>query len=109
MDELMDRYGDIPQSVHTLLDVALLRAAASKAGISDISQRGDAVKFTVARFDVGAIGRVCSSPKYRQRLQLAAGDTPSLTLRLRPKEQVLAAALELVEDLELAGGRGEEN
>src|SRR5699024_8574570 len=28
MDELMDRYGDIPQSVHTLLDVALLRAAA---------------------------------------------------------------------------------
>ena len=109
MDELMDRYGDIPQSVHTLLDVALLRAAASKAGISDISQRGDAVKFTVARFDVGAIGRVCSSPKYRQRLQLAAGDTPSLTLRLRPKEQVLAAALELVEDLELAGGRGEKN
>ena len=109
MDELMDRYGDIPQSVHTLLDVALLRAAASKAGISDISQRGDAVKFTVARFDVGAIGRVCSGPKYRQRLQLAAGDTPSLTLRLRPKEQVLAAALELVEDLELAGGRGEEN
>ena len=77
--------------------MALLRAAASKAGISDISQRGDAVKFTVARFDVGAIGRVCSGPKYRQRLQLAAGDTPSLTLRLRPKEQVLAAALELVE------------
>ena len=33
--ELLDRYGDAPKSVLALLDVALLRAAAAKAGISD--------------------------------------------------------------------------
>ena len=35
MDELLDRYGDAPKSVLALLDVALLRAAAAKVGITD--------------------------------------------------------------------------
>ncbi len=104
VDELMDRYGDPPQSVYTLLDVALLRADAAAAGISDISQRGDKLKFTIADFAVEAIAKLCSMPKYRQRLSLAAGEVPTMTLTLRPKEEVLAAALALVEDLRLAGG-----
>ena len=45
-------------------------------------------------------------PKYRQRLQLSAGERPALTLTLRPKEPVREAALTLVEDLGLAAGEG---
>ena len=104
IDELMDRYGDPPKSVYTLLDVALLRASAARAGISDISQRGDKLRFLIADFAVEAIAKVCASPKYRQRLSLAAGEKPALTLTLRPKEPVLEAALTLVEDLSLAAG-----
>ncbi len=104
MDELMDRYGDPPKTVCTLLDVALLRSAAARAGISDISQRGDTLKFSIAQFSPEALARVCAMPKYRQRLHLSAGEKPGLTLALRPKEPVLACALALVEDLQLAGG-----
>ena len=104
IDELTDRYGDPPKPVCALLDVALLRAAASQAGISDISQRQDALRFTIAQFDPAAIAQVCSMPKYRQRLHLAAGDVPCITLRLKPKEPVLETALTLVEDLKLAAG-----
>ncbi len=107
IDELMDRYGDPPQSVYTLLDVALLRASAARAGISDISQRGDKLRFLIADFAVEAIAKVCAMPKYRQRLHLAAGEKPALTLTLRPKEPVLEAALTLVEDLSLAAGEAE--
>ncbi len=32
MDEMIDRYGEPPKPVLALLDVALLRAAAAKAG-----------------------------------------------------------------------------
>ena len=109
VDELMDRYGDPPQSVYTLLDVALLRADAAEAGISDISQRADKLKFTIADFAIEAIAKLCGMPKYRQRLSLAAGEVPTMTLTLRPKEEVLAAALALVEDLRLAGEKTEEN
>ena len=103
VDELMDRYGDPPQSVYTLLDVALLRADAAEAGISDISQRGDKLKFVIEEFAIEAIAKLCSMAKYRQRLSLAAGEMPTMTLTMRPKDEVLATALALVEDLRLAG------
>ena len=104
LDELLDRYGDPPKSVYALLDVAMLRSSAAQAGVSEITQRGEKLKFVISSFSVEAIAAVCSSPKYRQRLSLAAGDTPALTLALRPKDNVLDAALELVEDLKLAAG-----
>ena len=102
LDEMLDRYGEAPKSVLALLDVALLRAAASKAGVSDISQKGSALKLQLALFRPEALVAVCGMPKYRQRLTLSAGDTPSLTLRLKPGANVLESATELVEDLRLA-------
>ena len=39
LDEMLDRYGEAPKSVLALLDVALLRAAAAKAGVSDRASR----------------------------------------------------------------------
>ena len=102
LDEMLDRYGEAPKSVLALLDVALLRAAAAKAGVSDISQKGSALKLQLALFRPEALVAVCGMPKYRQRLTLSAGDTPSLTLRLKPGADVLESATELVEDLRLA-------
>lgn len=37
MDEVIDRFGDPPPSVYTLVQVALLRADAGKVGVTDIS------------------------------------------------------------------------
>ena len=102
LDELLDRYGEPPKSVYALLDVAMLRSNAVRAGVSDISQRGDKLKFTFSSFDPEAVVSVCSSPKYRRRLTLAAGEIPALTLALNGKEAVLETALTLVEDLRLA-------
>ena len=102
LDEMMDRYGDAPKSVMALLDVALLRAAASRAGISDISQKGKVLKFTLSVFRPEALVAVCGQLKYKQRLVLAAGEVPALTLHLKPGSDVLETALELVEDLKLA-------
>ena len=103
LDEMLDRYGDAPKSVLALLDVALLRAAASKAGVSDITQKKDQLRLTLAEFYPAALVRVCNQTKYKQRLTLGAGEVPMLTLKLRPGEDVLETALTLVEDLELAG------
>ena len=102
LDEMMDRYGEAPKSVMALLDVALLRAAASRAGISDISQKGNVLKFTLSVFRPEALVAVCGQLKYKQRLVLAAGEVPALTLHLKPGSDVLETALELVEDLKLA-------
>ena len=101
LDELIDRYGEPPKSVLALLDVALLRAAAVKAGVSDITQKGDRVKLTLGAFRPEALVQVVNLAKYKGRLTLSAGEIPMLTLKLKPGADVLDTALELVEDLRL--------
>ena len=107
LDQLIDRYGEPPKPVLALLDVALLRAAAVKAGVGDISQRGDKLKLRLDAFHPAALSAVCAMPKYRRSLNLSAGETPSLTLTLPKGADVLEAALTLVEDLQLRGGGAE--
>ena len=104
LDEMLDRYGEAPKSVLALLDVALLRAAAARSGVADISQRKDVLKFTLGVFRPEALVTVCGLHKYKGRLTIAAGDTPALTLKLSPGADVLETARTLVEDLRLAGG-----
>ena len=102
VDELTDRYGDPPKPVMALLDVALLRAEASKAFITDITQRDGALRFTFdRRVDVPSLMALCTAPAWRSRLRLSAGDEPRLLLYLQPGEEALAAASRLVETLQL--------
>jgi transcription-repair coupling factor (superfamily II helicase) len=47
-DELTDRYGPLPRPVQNLLAVAQLRARARRAGLTDISQQGNHIRFSPA-------------------------------------------------------------
>jgi transcription-repair coupling factor (superfamily II helicase) len=111
LDELIDRYGEPPRPVLALLDVALLRAAAVKTGVTDISQRNNRLVFTLLpdAFRPEALVTLCSMGKYRRCTTLSAGSTPGLTLTLSPGADVLDTALGLVEDLRLAEESGEKN
>ena len=101
-DELLDRYGDLPPAVESLLSVALLRAAAMARGITDITQKGRQLIFTFdERVDASALLAVCTMASYRSRTQLSAGAAPRLTLYLQPKEEPLTAAGDLVDALGL--------
>jgi transcription-repair coupling factor (superfamily II helicase) len=44
-DELTDRYGPPPRAVENLLQVARLRAKARRAGLTDITQQGNHIRF----------------------------------------------------------------
>ena len=102
MDELLDRYGDMPGPVTALLNVAMLRAAAMETGITDITQKGRQLLFSFdTRIDPSALLAVCTMAGYRSRLQLTAGTSPRLTLFLQPNEDALDAAGGLVEQLRL--------
>ena len=103
VDEMLDRYGDAPKSVLALLDVALLRAAAAKVGITDITQKESTVQFTLGDMDLERLAAVCGMKKYRTRLRLGAGSTPCMMLRLQPKEDVLEQCMELIDTFSGAG------
>ena len=108
LDELLDRYGEAPRSVYALLDIALLRSVAGKAGVADITQKKDLLRFKFGVFHPQAVVMVCGMNKYKLRASLAAGDVPVLTLKLKPNEDVLETARTLAEDLLLAVGQTEQ-
>ena len=99
VDELMDRYGEPPRTVNNLISVALLRAAASECGITDIAQKNGCLLFTVPKFDLRQVSMLCGSEKYKGRLLFSAGEKPYLSLRIRNKnEDVLRMSQTLVAD-----------
>ena len=98
VDELIDRYGEPPRPVNNLISVALLRAAASKAGITDISQKNGCLLFSVPKFDLMQVSGLCGDSRYKGRLLFNAGEKPYLSLRLRKGDDPLRCAQQLTED-----------
>lgn len=92
LDELIDRFGEPPGSVTTLVRVALLRGGAGRAGITDISQKSGVLRFELENFDMERVSELYARPEYRGRLRVEAGNTPRLTLKLPPKARVLDEA-----------------
>ena len=106
-DEIEDRFGELPESVMNLVSVALLRGKAAANGITEISQTGDRLRFSLQSLDLAAASGVCSEKVYRGRLLLEAGDRPALVLRLKAGERPLRQAGLLVDAY--AGFRQEED
>jgi len=52
IDELIDRYGDVPESVTGLIEISLLRNMASSLGISEITQRNGQMYFYTESLDI---------------------------------------------------------
>ena len=91
-DELIDRFGDPPQSVNALILVALLRGEAGAAGITDIAQKSGFLRFTLADFDMERISALYAQPDYRGRVKVEAGTKPCLSLKLKSGKHVVEAA-----------------
>ena len=97
-DELIDRFGDPPAGVDSLIRVALLRGEAGKAGITDISQKQGTIRFTVKDFDMEKVSRLYATPEYKNRLKVEAGSKPCLSVKIRSKSRVIDEAREFVRD-----------
>ena len=93
LDEMVDRYGDPPKGAMNLISIALLRARAAAEGISDISQKGRTIQFTLAKFSFESVAAICALPAYQKRVfLLPKTEKPLLTLKLAAGENALKAA-----------------
>ena len=83
MDELIDRFGELPRAVHNLLYVAFLKALAHTACMTDVKQKGEKIYFEMksdAKVDVERIPEILKA--YEGILSLRAGDVPTFVLDL---------------------------
>ena len=86
-EELVDRFGDMPNAVNNLLNIAYLKAVAHEAFITKLEHKGQRVKMTLyqkAPLDVARLPELLS--KYGKQLSLEQGKTPILYYMLPPKK-----------------------
>ncbi len=93
-DELVDRYGDLPLPVVTLLDVARLRFAARRAGLTDITLQGSHVRFAPVVLPDSRVVRV-------QRLYPKTVLKPAVRTMLVPVPKTATFGGEPLRDTEL--------
>ena len=84
LDELMDRYGDLPDRAITLADIAYIRAAAEQNGFSRISEHEGHVRLAYADGitpDMAVLAAILALPAYKGMLLFSAGAKPYVTYR----------------------------
>jgi transcription-repair coupling factor (superfamily II helicase) len=81
--ELIDRFGDPPRETVALVSIALLRGEATRAGITDISQKAGSLRLKLSEFDMNRISALYNMPEYKGRVKVEAGVDPVISLRLR--------------------------
>jgi transcription-repair coupling factor (superfamily II helicase) len=96
LDEMVDRYGAPPKAAENLLWVSLIRARASRAGITSIVQENGVVRLYVQAFDPQKWLAVSETLPNRMRI-LALDGTPCISLKLNPKEDVLKLVYNLLQ------------
>ena len=98
-DELIDRFGDPPPGVNTLIQVALLRGEAGRAGITDISQKNGKLIFEMKELDVQTLLDLCSREEYKGILKAEPGNKPAVSLKIISKSRVTDQARKFVRSL----------
>lgn len=97
LDEIVDRFGDPPKGVMNLISVALLRAKAVAADISDISQKGSDLMFTLRLLDFAALSAVCEQPLVKGRIFVSpTAEKPTVRVKIKSGENSLKLAEQFV-------------
>ncbi len=89
IDELTDRYGDLPTPALNLLNIALIRALGETIGITAVRQEGNTVYFSQEQLDIDIWSELSELVKGRLRFA-GGGKDASIKLQLRPGEDMLA-------------------
>ncbi len=94
LDELIDRFGEPPESVKALITISLLRNTAASYGIYEIGQNGrDEMRLYMKRVDVEAVGRLSCS--LLDRMSVSMLEKPYISIRKQPKQSPIACLNEV--------------
>lgn len=82
IDEIIDRYGAMPEEVNNLLEIARIKELAKKAYVTKISERRETVifSFDANNFNMNIVDKLIK--KYRNEIKFSPGKDPYITYKL---------------------------
>ena len=97
LDELIDRYGDPPPSVSSLVSVSLVRVLAASLGVYEVTQKKDVLTLWLNELSVEMIRKLLLA--WEGRVVPGAGAKPYLSITLHDDEQPLALLKAVLESM----------
>lgn len=103
IDEIIDRFGNMPPELENLLDIARIKYLAKQYYITKIASKGTAVVFTFeqSKFNIDVIKLV---EKYKNAIKFQPGVKPMITLKIGTtnERQILNDVTNFLKELETA-------
>ena len=100
IDELIDRFGDIPHEVENLLEISRIKQLAKAKGVSKVSSKKNAIVFTYDNnlFDASCVQTLIK--KYGNRIRFSPGVKPMITLKIgnNSEEEIIKEAKDFLEN-----------
>ncbi len=88
LEELIDRFGDVPKKVQQLLRIALLKALAHSAYVIAVEQKGETIKFVMYEQAKVAVNKIPNLiEKYRGNLKFTVDTNPYFTYLKKAKNK----------------------
>ncbi len=101
IDEIIDRFGNMPSELENLLDIARIKYLAKSYYITKIASKGTAVVFTFeqSKFTIDVIKL---AEKYKNKIKFQPGVKPMITLQIGTtnERQILNDVTMFLKDLE---------
>ena len=93
-DELLDRYGNMPTSVESLLSISLIRALGSECGFSQIDQQRDDVLIYPNALDVVTWSQIAA--QYPGRILIKPAERSHVVCKRKRSEPILGFIHEIL-------------
>ncbi len=100
LDELIDRFGEPPQSVEGLITVALLRNTAAKLGIYEIGQSNTSLLLYIEKIEMNKIAYLVR--EMRGRILVSSGPKPYITVKKASGQNTLDTLKQALDILSFA-------
>lgn len=87
IDELIDRYGDMPSELENLIEIARLKALCKEKGIIKIAQKVNGIVFTFDSngFNMENVDKLIT--KWKNKIKFSPGSQPYVTYKIQDKKE----------------------
>ena len=90
---MCDRFGEPPESVMGLIDIAMLRNKAAAAGITEITGNSVCATLGINTIDSNVVKKLSSH--FAERFVISAGEKPRYIIKLKKEQKISDFAAEL--------------
>ena len=99
LDDIIDRYGNVPKEIINLLDITRIKNLCKKIGVIKISQKKDKILFYIneKKFDLKNVTKIIEI--YKTRVKFSPGKSPYITYYLKDMSKIIDEINEFLKEI----------